>query len=126
MNKLPAMLIGLVAGITTAQGGDSCRSYLVSTEAFSSLGTEIRPQPVFSRSGGIRGWRIWGIRSSRQLSAQGLREGTLLTHVCGVAANDIDVKGSICCDTDAAREYEVTFRLDDDSELKMLVTRSGN
>jgi hypothetical protein len=59
----------------------------------------------------LRGWRIYNTRSSDQLTTQGIDEGALMTHVCGVPAAEIFNKGGeVCCSVDTSREVEVTIK----------------
>jgi len=106
-------LIALVAMFAVGASAQepSCASSLSIGDVIAAMGTDVLGQPVFA-DGGLRGWRIYKTSNSGQLTALGIGEGSLMTHVCGVPAREIFAKGgSICCHADTSREVEVTFRI---------------
>jgi len=95
---------------------------LNSRDVAPAMGAGVAIQPVFS-AGTVKGWRIYNLRSSDQLRAQGIGEGSMLTQVCGVPVGDIHAKdGAICCSADASREFEVTFDIAG-QEKKFMIRR---
>jgi hypothetical protein len=116
------MLLAAVASIASAQEPKSCASSLHMKDLASLIGPTIRVQPVFERAG-VKGWRLYGTNSTAQLMSQGIGEGTLITHVCGVPANEIAANDNIvCCNADAAKGFEVSFQLPDGGR-KVLIQR---
>jgi len=85
-----------------------------------ALGAGVAMQPVFAAST-VKGWRVYNLRNSDQLRAQGIGEGSMMTQVCGVPVAEIHAQGgAICCSTDVSREFEVTFHVDgQDRKLKI-------
>jgi hypothetical protein len=101
----------LATAAASAQDAGKCQSTLHIRNVASALGPEARIQPVFSDKG-LKGWRVYGIKSSAQLGAHSIPAGSMMTHVCGVAAGQIFMSdGKICCGGDAAKEFEVTFQI---------------
>jgi hypothetical protein len=106
----------------SAHKNDGCVSTLTMDDVGAAIGKDVRIQPVFA-NGQQKGWRIFGASSSTQLNAQGIRDHSLMTHVCGVPANDVFArKGDICCSVETSREFEVTFEVRDEIR-KRLITR---
>jgi len=86
------------------------------------MGSGVAIQPVFSAST-VKAWRIYNVRNSDQLRAQGIGEGSMLTQVCGVPVGEIHAKGgAICCRADVSREFEVTFDVAG-QEKKLMIHR---
>ena len=82
---------------------------LNSSDVAPAMGAGVAIQPVFAASS-VKGWRIYNVRNSDQLKAQGIGDGSMLTQVCGVPVRDIHAKGgAICCRADVSREFEVTI-----------------
>src|SRR4051812_35707041 len=78
-------------------------------EVAPALGAGVAMQPVFEART-VKGWRIYNLRNSDQLKAQGIGEGTMMTQVCGVPVSEVQAQGAaMCCSADASREFEVTF-----------------
>jgi len=72
---------------------------------------------------GLKGWRLYGTRTSAQLRARGIEEGALMTHICGVPGSEISASdGNACCSVDVAREFEVTFHAAD-RETHVIIKR---
>jgi hypothetical protein len=91
------------------------------SELAPALGAGVAIQPVFA-AGNVKGWRIYNLRNADQLKAHGIGEGTMVTQVCGIPAGEIQAKGAVsCCDTDASREFEVTF--DAEGQQKKVMIR---
>jgi hypothetical protein len=82
---------------------------LDSSEVAPAMGAGVAIQPVFAASA-VKGWRIYNVRYSDQLRAQGIGDGSMVTHVCGIPVREIHaLGGAICCSADVSKEFEVTF-----------------
>jgi hypothetical protein len=113
----------LLAMLATGASAHDCMSNLNMADVPAAMGTSVKAQPVFS-SDRLKGWRLYGTSDSPLLTAQGITEGALMTHVCGVQANEIRAHGyRVCCNADSSREFEVTFRIADE-DRKVLITRA--
>jgi hypothetical protein len=118
---LAAALLLAVPALPHERAG--CKTLLTLDDVVSSLGKEVRLQPVFSRQQ-WRGWRVYNVSSSNQLAPLGIREGQMMTHVCAVSANDAFIaKGDICCAADATKSFEITFRDPDGDRTVRIVRR---
>ena len=101
-----------VAAQDSAKAGEHCPASVGPTEIAAAMGPDIRIQPTFSPEG-LKGWRIYGAKRTEQLRAQGIGEGSLMTHICGVVARDVEASGGkVTCQFATACQYEVTFHLD--------------
>ncbi len=95
---------------SAARKSQGCVSTLPLSEVNAAMGQEVRQQPVFA-SGELKGWRLYGTWNSEQLRARGIREGSLMTHVCAVPAREIFVNDSnACCAIDTSKKFDVTFQ----------------
>ena len=115
-----SMMVLAVSGIAAcAHKPPSCPN-LNSRDIAPAMGAGVAIQPVFA-AGAVKGWRIYNLQNSAQLTAQGISEGSMVTEVCGVPVAQIHAKGgAICCSTDASREFEVTFHIaGEDKKLKI-------
>jgi len=124
MNTTIRSMIVLMAmfGVGASAQEPSCVSTLSNADLVAAIGKGIAIQPVFARAS-VKGFRLYNIHHSAQLTAQGISTGSLMTHVCGVPANEIYAKGgNICCNVDASRQFEVTFQLAD-GERKLTIYR---
>jgi len=116
------MIFAMFAVGASAHEPNKCQTSLSIADVSTAMGAGVAVQPVFS-NGGLKGWRIYNTGKSRQLTAQGINSGTLMTHVCGIPANEIFAKGGdACCEVDASREFEVTLLISD-IETKILIKR---
>jgi len=114
------VLVWLTAG-ACAHKPPNCPN-LNSRDVAPAMGAGVAIQPVFSAST-VKAWRIYNVRNSEQLKAQGIGDGSTLTKVCGVPVSEIHAKGGdICCTTDASREFEVTFDVEG-REKKFMIHR---
>jgi hypothetical protein len=103
---IPAALL-LATSSVFPHEGSGCKTLLTTADLVSSLGKDVTFQAVAS-GGQWRGWRLYNVSSSDQLAPFGIREGAIMTHVCGVSANDaIRTKGDICCTADATKSLEI-------------------
>jgi hypothetical protein len=88
-----------------------CKSMLGIDDVATALGKDVRIQPVFS-GGGLMGWRLYNVRASKQLSALGIPEGSLISGLCGVPAREVFANhGEACCPVDVSRQFEATIRV---------------
>jgi len=104
------MVFVVTAGGIAAAQDSSCQTTLTVKEAMTAIGEGVAAQPVFA-AGHVKGYRLYNTRYSGQLTSHGINSGDLMTHMCGVPANDIQSRGVICCSTDASKEFEVTFQI---------------
>jgi hypothetical protein len=118
MNTLTRTSILLALLSATAAAQDASRSHehcpvsIGIQEIAAALGTDIRIQPVFSPEG-LKGWRLYGVGRQQQPQALGIREGSLMTHICGAIARDVEASGGkVTCKVSTPCQYEVTFNLD--------------
>ena len=113
MNRSFLIVLVLFTSGAFARESNSCLTTMNMREVPRALGEGVMLQPVYGAKT-FRGWRLWGIRKSPQLAAEGLPEGALVSQVCGIAADEIFAEdGHICCGTDAAAEFSLSFQLDD-------------
>jgi hypothetical protein len=122
-----AMKIAIVFAMLATTGCAHEREPAASALAFADLpalmGGDVRIQPVFAGAG-VKGWRLYGIRTSPPLKDHAINEGSLLTHVCGVPANEIHARvGNIPCKADVSRQVELTFALPDGERAVLLPRR---
>jgi hypothetical protein len=100
----------------------SCATSLSNADLVAAIGAGVAFQPVFA-GGNVKGFRLYNLRHSAQLTAQGIDNGALMTHVCGVPASEIHARrGNACCSLDASRQFELTFQLAD-GERKLTIRR---
>ena len=91
-------------------------------EVAPAMGAGVALQPVFT-GGSVLSWRVYNLRNSDQLRAQGIGEGSMLKKVCGVPVADVQATGAAsCCGSDASREFEVTFEIAG-QEKKVMIRR---
>jgi hypothetical protein len=110
----------LAAAAASAQDAGKCRSNLHIRNVAAAMGPDVRIQPVFAGNG-LKGWRVYGTRTSAQLGAHSIATGSLMTQVCGMTAGEIFLKdGAICCGGDPAKEFSVTFQVAD-QDKKVLI-----
>lgn len=103
-----SMMVLVVFGMAACAHKPTSCPNLNSRDVAPAMGAGVAIQPVFTAST-VKGWRIYNVRNSEQLKAQGIADGSMLTQVCGVPAGEIHANGgAICCSTDASREFEVT------------------
>jgi hypothetical protein len=115
-------VLALMFGVGASAQEPTCQSSLSIAEAVAAMGEGVVAQPVYAGSG-LKGFRLYGTRNSSQLTSQAINPGDLMTHVCGISANEIHAKGgNICCNYDASREFVVSFRIAD-QERKVLIRR---
>lgn len=126
MNKRIPFFLAALATLATgapAQQPATCDSLLTFSDVSAAMGGSVRFQPVFGRDG-VKGYRLYGTSRSPQLSAMKIGEGTMMTHLCGVAAKQIDANGSqICCRGDTTREFEVVLVIEA-QEKRVVIKRS--
>jgi hypothetical protein len=118
MNTLTrsSILLALLSAAATAQDSSQSREYCPASvgvrEIAAALGTDIRIQPVFSPEG-LKGWRLYGVGTQQQPQALGIREGSLMTHICGAIARDVEASGGkVTCKSATPCQYEATFVLE--------------
>jgi uncharacterized protein DUF5713 len=105
------LLLGMLAAAGVVQASEPCATSLRMENVVAALGKGVRAQPVFA-NGGIRGWRLYGTSDSVLLTQNDIPSGTLITHVCGQTASEIQAnRGAACCNVDTARGYEVKFQM---------------
>jgi hypothetical protein len=123
MNTIrPLLILTMIAAVASAAEPDTCHSSLTMNEVITAMGTGVAAQPVFAL-GTVKGWRLYNVRHSAQLMAHGVPTGTMMTHVCGVPAQEIRAAGwNVCCNVDVSREVEVTFQIAE-QETKVLIKR---
>ena len=124
MNMILRTLMILALSVTAASANvpSQCQSILSIADISAAMGAEVRIQPVFA-NGGLKGWRLYNTSTSDQLTKHGVSQGALMTHVCGIPAAEIFVKGvDICCSVDTSREVEVTIKFPD-YDGKIRITR---
>lgn len=113
-------MLAVLAG--SAHGAGSCQSSLTLQDVAAAMGPNVTLQPVFANQS-IRGWRIYNARGAAQLEAQGITDGSLMTHICGKPANEIfRNEGAMCCDQDASIRFDVKLRVAGD-EKTVIITR---
>jgi hypothetical protein len=116
------MFLALFATGASAQESSACKSNLSMTDVAAAMGAGVTFQPVFAGAG-IRGWRLYGTRNSAQLTRAGVNPGALMTHVCGVPADEIRARDhQICCNVDTTCEFEVTIKFPD-LDWKVVIKR---
>jgi hypothetical protein len=112
----------LIAGAARRESG--CKATLTMDEVSAAFGAKVGVQPVFS-GGGLKGWRLYNVRESSQLLASGIREGEMMSAICGVPGREVFAdEGNACCGVDVADEFEVTFQRAG-KEMKVVVQRGG-
>jgi hypothetical protein len=117
------MIVALLAAGGCAQKPEACMSSLNLADVVAAMGEGVAAQPVFAK-GGVKGWRLYNTHLSKQLMAQGITPGALMTQVCGIPAREISAKGGgICCSAGASREVEVTINVAD-QERKVRINRN--
>lgn len=117
-----AMLLVALFGVGASADEPRCVSGLSNADLVAAIGAGVAFQPVFA-GGSVKGFRLYNIHHSAQLTAYGISTGALMTQVCGVPAREIFANGgNICCNVDASREFEATFQLAD-GERKFLIKR---
>ena len=124
MNTFIRAMAVLVATFSVGAAAEEskCQSSLSIKDAVVAMGEGVAAQPVF-KGGGLVGYRLYNTRRSDQLTKQAINPGDMMTHVCGVAASDIHAKGGdICCNCDATRAFEVTFKVNGE-ERKIVIQR---
>ncbi len=93
-----------------AHNANACRWGLPWNDVSVAMGSSVTFQPVFANQQ-QRGWRLYGTAESEKLKAVAISEGSLMTHICGVPANEVFInKGDICCVQDPSRQFEVRIR----------------
>ena len=113
MNTTIRSTVLLVAmfGVDASAQEANCQSTMSFTDAIAAMGAGVAAQPVF-KGDGVIGFRLYNTHRSDQLTRQAIKSGNMMTHVCGVPASEIYVRGgSICCKSDASRGFEVTFQI---------------
>lgn len=126
MNTTSRSLIILTMFVAGASASEphTCQSSLTIADVVAAMGKGVAAQPVFA-GGSVKGWRLYNVNRSDQLVALGIQSGTMMTHACGIPASEITAKGgNICCNVDASREVEVTFKVAD-NENKVMIKRPG-
>jgi hypothetical protein len=111
-----SILLSFLSAAVMAQDsprvGEHCPASVGPAEIAAALGPDIRIQPVFSPEG-MKGWRIYGVERTEQLRTQGLGEGALITHICGIIARDVDASGGkVACKGATPCQYDVTFTIE--------------
>lgn len=112
MNRkaIATMILGLFTVPASAQDSAGCSWGLSMKDVSAAFGPDVRVQPVFA-NGAQKGWRLYGTNYSTQLNRHAVSEGTLMTHVCGVTANQVLLnKGRICSAESPEREFEIRVR----------------
>ncbi len=125
MNTLirSSILFALVSATASAQRSDACEPNITLEQAIAAMGPDIRVQPVFSPEG-LRGWRLYWSGARERLDSGGIKVGSLMTHVCGVVARDVQASGhSVNCGAIESCQIEVTFQIDG-SERRVLLKRA--
>jgi uncharacterized protein (DUF433 family) len=116
------ILAMFAAGASADESGE-CRSTLTITDVAHAMGAGVAAQPVFAGDR-VKDWRIYGMRKSTQLTAQEINDGALMTHVCGMPANEIYTRGGeICCKVDTSSEIEATFKTAD-GDMRVRIRRA--
>ena len=106
----------LATAAVSAQDAGKCQSNLHIRNVAAAMGPDVRIQPEFNDKG-LSGWRVFGTKTSVQLSAQAIDPGSLMTHVCGMTASEIFLnEGTICCSGNAAKQFDVTFQIADQAK----------
>ncbi|MBC8025149.1 MAG: hypothetical protein H7Y89_04105 [Steroidobacteraceae bacterium] len=125
MNTLirSSVLIPLLAATASAQQPDACEPNVTVAQAIAAMGADIQVQPVFSPQG-LKGWRLYWSGARERLDSRGIKVGSLMTHVCGVVAHDVEASGlSVNCSAIASCQIEVTFQVNK-AERKVLLKRA--
>ena len=119
----PMLCLIMLAMAVCAVGSDKCRSTLTDADVAYALGPKVRIQPAFS-NGEMKGWRVYGTQDSKQLAEHAISEGSLLTHVCGIPANEVfKNKGIACCEVETSREFQVRISDWNGNEKKFPIKR---
>ena len=102
---------------------ESCPASVGVRDIGAAIGDDFRIQPVFSPEG-LKGWRMYrGAGQRDQMQALGIPVGSLMTHICGFAARDVEASGGkVACKIRTPCQYEVTFIVEG-RERKALIVR---
>jgi len=80
---------------------------LLGRDRLQALMRQLRPQPVFA-DGKERGWRIYPEKKHSHVAKAGLRQGDLVTHVCGAHTRTLlAIDGPVCCSTPVGETIQV-------------------
>src|SRR5262245_57915342 len=115
MNQIARTMILASFTVTAlAQEPAACHSGFSVKDVIAAMAGDIRAQPVFGQKG-LRGWRLYSTTTSEQLTSQGIANGALMTHICGIPASEISANKDldVCCAVDVSLQFEVKFQLDD-------------
>lgn len=94
-------------------------------DMLAALGGKLAVQAVYSQ-GGVKGWRLYNTDTSGQLTAQGIGQGAMVTHVCGIPVREItSEQADICRGADVSREFELTI-LERDQPRRVVIRRSAD
>jgi hypothetical protein len=125
-----SILLSLLSAAAVAQESppppqEHCPASVGITDIAAVLGTDLRIQPVFSPEG-LKGWRIYrGAGKQDQMQVLGIPVGSLMTHICGFAARDVEASGGkVTCRSTAPCQYEVTFIVEG-KERKVRIERAA-
>jgi len=106
------MLI-LVVHSPSVESADDCQSKINFDLAMTTILGNATRNPVFS-GGSFVGWRIYNLDPNGPLFLAGIRDTDTLTHVCGIAAEQLlEMMDTICCLSDTSTEISVTVRIQD-------------
>ena len=107
----------------SARQSRGCKSTITFKQTLAAIGKDVRTQLVFS-DGRVLGYHLFGPDPLHHSSNHGIRDGGVLTRVCGVpAAEVLAAPNSICCETDVSKSIEITFRDLGKPEQKVLIDR---
>jgi len=101
-----------------------CTSEISVQAAITSIVSDGKVATVYGQ-GKLMAWRLYGGKPAPELAEAGIRDGSMLTHVCEVpAAEAILEPEKICCRTDASKEITATFLMRDGKSKTISVKRS--
>ncbi len=87
-----------------------CASELLLENAMNAVIGQSKYVTVFS-GGKLVGWRIQEVDAASALSSVGVSQGSLLTEICGIPADELMANpDNVCCATDTSQEISATFR----------------
>jgi hypothetical protein len=127
MNKpIPsAIMLAILSATAVGQVPADCPATVTVRDVIAAMGEDVRVQPVFSPEG-IKGWRIYWGGEIEALRNQAIPVGSMMTHICGVIARDVEANGqSATCKAAKACEIDVTFRMNDGQERKAVFRRKA-
>jgi hypothetical protein len=118
-----SILFAMLAN-ASAQSPAACEPSVKFNQVIAAMGSDIRVQPVFSPEG-LKGWRLYWGAAPERLATRGIKAGSLMTHICGFAARDVEASGqSANCGAIESCQIEVSFQVDG-AERKVLLKRAA-